>query len=273
MTNIDKYKNDFRKLVDEGDLLLTSMQLYCFPEEVKKQIFASIKDKKEAEKYIKELPNFKVKYQSWYSESLVVIKQLLPDRLDDFVRLFEKPKLVRKNITYENYVIEDFLQSLIVNRTGGFGKEEIVGVSAGLPKFEQQLNMLMAVEKRFESSLFDITQLIQADIFDSELESSKELNKRGFIRGAGAIVGVVLESHLLQVCKNHNIIITKSNPTISDLNDLLKKNNIIETSVWRHLQLLGDLRNKCDHKKDTEPTKENVDDLIDGTDKIIKTIF
>ncbi len=46
--------------------------------------------------------------------------------------------------------------------------------------FDSQIGILKSCEKRFESSLFDIKQLLQADIFDSELEAAQELNKKGF---------------------------------------------------------------------------------------------
>lgn len=42
---------------------------------------------------------------------------------------------------------------------------------------------------------------------------------------------------------------------------------------WRFIQHLGDIRNLCDHNKDREPTKEEVEELINGTEKVIKTIF
>ncbi len=87
------------------------------------------------------------------------------------------------------------------------------------------------------------------------------------------MAGVVLEGHLTQVCSNHNITIKKINPTINDLNQLLKDNSIIETPTWRSIQHLGDLRNLCDHKKQTEPTKEEIEELIKGVDKLCKTLF
>jgi len=58
---------------------------------------------------IKKLPNFKSNYQTWYSESLILLKYLLPDRLNDFIKLYEKPKN-RKVVSYDNYSIEDYLQ-------------------------------------------------------------------------------------------------------------------------------------------------------------------
>ena len=105
------------------------------------------------------------------------------------------------------------------------------------------------------------------------MESAQELNKKGFFRAAGAVTGVILEAHLLQVCENHTIKVTKKDPAIGDLNDLLKANNVIETPMWRFIQHLADLRNKCDHKKQTEPTKEEIEELIEGVSKTTKSLF
>lgn len=166
--------------------------------------------------------------------------------------------------------MEDYLQNLTV--TASFGEKK-VGPEAAINQFEQQLNILKSIKKRFESSLFDIRQLMQADLFDSEIDAARELNKKKFIRGAGAIVGVVLEKHLAEVLNNHDIKITKKNPSISDLNDKLKSAEVYDTPTWRKIQHLGDIRNLCDHNKEREPKKEEVDDLIIGVDAIIKTIF
>lgn len=269
MKNIDKFKSDLKLLIEKGDNLVLSMRYECSPLEIEKKIKEAIKDDKKSKEYIENILPFKREYQSWYSESLVLIKQLLPDRLADFVRLFEKPKN-RKTIEYGNYVIEDYLQSLKV--TSGFGEKK-VGPEAAYSQFDQQLNILKSIERRFESSLYDIRQLVQADLFDKELGAAKELNKNNFFRGAGAIAGVVLEKHLAQVLINHNIKISKKTPSISDLNDSLKSSEVYDTPVWRKIQHLGDIRNLCDHNKEREPKKEEVDELILGVDAIIKTVY
>ncbi|MFA6897143.1 MAG: hypothetical protein WCQ96_02580 [Patescibacteria group bacterium] len=269
ISNIEKYKNDLDRLISSGDLLFNSIYYEYYPEMFDQQIRKSIKDEAKIEELKKSFISFLDNYQSWYSESLGIIKFLLPDRLNDFVKLYEKPKS-RKSIEYGNYVIEDLLQDLVVTFSDGKRK---VGPEAAVHQFQQQLNIVKSAQRRFESSLFDIKQLIRADLFDSELDAAKELNKKGFMRGGGAVAGVVLEAHLLQVCENHNIKITKGNPAISDLNDLLKKNDIIEVSNWRFIQHLGDIRNKCDHKKNADPTKQEIKDLIEGVEKIIKSIF
>ena len=93
------------------------------------------------------------------------------------------------------------------------------------------------------------------------------------LRAAGVIAGVVLERHLQRTAVNHEIIIEKKEPTISDLNDPLKKENIYDIPTWRLIQVLGDIRNLCVHNKEREPTAEEVKRLIKETDIIIKTIF
>ena len=265
-TNLDRYKKDLSELIKKGNKLHNAIQFYCLPKEFTKQVIDELGDK--ADEFIANIPSFLDDYQKWYSEALVLIKQLLPDRLIDFIRYYEKPK-GRKDITYENYRIEDCLQNLIIYR----GLQKVLGPEAAIPHFQQQLAILNSVDARFESSLFDIRQLVQADLFDSELEAATELNNKKFSRAAGALAGVVLERHLGQVCDNHNINIRKRNPTISDFNDALKKSEVIEIVQWRFVQSLGDIRNLCDHDKKVEPTTDQVDDLISGTMKIIKTMF
>lgn len=269
-SNIEKYKKEVETLISEGMQLLGAMQYSVFPKETKNQFVKLLKGEDDAVLIINKLPNFTDKYQLWYSEALVLIKQLLPDRLADFIKFYERSK-TRKEITPANYVIEDFLQG--INITKGYYKEKAVGPEAAIPQFKQQLNILISVRKRFESSLFDIRQLVQADLFDSELDSARELIKHRFVRAAGAISGVVLEKHLYQIAVNHNLKSGKKNPTINDFNELLKNNNVIDTAKWRFIQHLGDIRNLCDHNKNREPTKDEVSDLISGVEKIIKTTF
>ena len=261
-SNISRYREDLKRLIQQGQNLYYGLYNE-FSKEFKKEIEKLDKD---TQKLIRN-SSFKSNYNSWYNESLVVIKQLMPERLDDFVSYYRLPK--RKEYSYETYTISDYLVSLVLTR----GKEYVFKPSSIFNKFDQQYEILRSLETRFDSSLYDIKQLLQADMFDSEIDAAKELNKKGFHRAAGAICGVVIEKHLHGVCEARGIAISKKNPAINDYNELLKNNDVIDTPTWRLIQRLADLRNLCDHNKTDEPTKENISDLIDGTDKIIKTIF
>jgi hypothetical protein len=144
--------------------------------------------------------------------------------------------------------------------------------AAAVMRFSSQLEILRSAERRFESRLMDLEDIVRADLFDSEIEKARELLRSGFDRPAGVLAGVVLEDHLQNVCLKRAIRLAKKSPTISDLNDQIKNAGVIDTAVWRFVQRLGDIRNLCGHKKDREPTRDEVQELIDGTDRIVKTV-
>lgn len=262
-TNLAKFRSDLKKLTDRnGDLLNSAAYAYereAFAEMAEKQMGAK------AKAFLEGLPKFEAEYQAWYSEAIAVVRQLLPDRLADFIGHYE-PAKNRKELTYGSYRIQDALQGL--TRTVAHVKP-----SAAITHLRQQTLILSAAAARFESSLFDIRQMVQADLFDSELDSAAHLLKFKFVRAAGAVAGVVLEGHLGQVCLNHSLKVGKKNPTISDFNELLKGNDVIDVPAWRFNQHLADIRNLCDHHKDPEPTDVQVKELIDGVRKVTKTIF
>jgi hypothetical protein len=109
-------------------------------------------------------------------------------------------------------------------------------------------------------------------LFDSEVDVARELLKHKFVRAAGAVAGVVLERHLAQVCDDHGVKVGKVNPGVAVLNQALRDAEVIDVPQWRFNQHLADIRNLCGHNKDREPTTEQVQDLIDGTAKVLKTI-
>ncbi|WP_295706087.1 hypothetical protein [uncultured Brevundimonas sp.] len=267
-SNIDSFKKDLDALIHDGVLLRISLQRLHDREAVDKQIIDH-HGEEAGRKILKGLGNFGDSYQKWYSEALAVVKQLLPERLEDFKAQYNRPK-GRKDISAVNYVLEDAVQGLTTTRSDG----KVLGQPiTALPRLDNQAGILEACKRRFESSLFDIRQLVQADLFDSELDGARELLRNGYGRAGGAVAGVVLEHHLQQVIGNHKVALSKKNPGLSDLSSALKDGNVIDVAEWRRLQHLGDLRNKCDHKKTVDPTRQEVEDLIAGVERTIKTLF
>ena len=235
ISNLEKYKKDIDNLIKKGEKLL------------------SILGTNEA------LIKFRKEYEIWYSESLSLVKIVLPNRAEDFEKYYYQKgeNCLKDCINYQSDYF-DFLKDR---------------AQEAMLLFENQLGIVKAAKRKFESSLFDIKQLVQADLFNSELDAARELNKKGFTRGAGAVAGVVLEGHLSQVCENNKLKIIKKNPTINDFSQLLKDNDVADIPAWRFIQHLADLRNLCDHNKKREPKKEEIEELISGIEKITKTVF
>ena len=255
----ERIKSELDTLIKQGDLLYYAMadEQDKLPEDFKSSL---------EEKGIK-LPRFVTEYDTWYSEAIRVIKQIIPERYDDFVKQYKDDK--RKEVSFINYGISDYLLGLRSTK----GASVIAEPSAAITKMQIQNSILSSARKRFDSFLFDIEEVIQADLYDSELIAATDLSKKGFHRGAGAIAGVVLERHLKHICELHNLKSRKKKPTLADFYQSLKDEEIIDTPKWRFIQHLGDIRNLCDHPKDREPTKEDINELIEGVEKIIKTVY
>lgn len=264
-TNLERYKADLAKLLEEGKTILADLQLRVLAR-------AGRMSDKEKQAEQKLHGTIESDYQHWYTESHSVIRQLLPTRLAEFESLYGGDSK-RKKIDVATYSIQDWLlgvQSAVDRRTAEKFFDDFGVV---VMRFRTQLSILTAVNARFESSLFDIRQLVQADFFDSELDAAGELLKNGFSRAAGVISGVVLEKHLQEVCASHNIPIRKKNPTIGDLNDALKDSSVVDIPMWRQIQRLGDLRNLCVHQREREPTDDEVAELVQGCGKVSKTVY
>lgn len=218
----------------------------------------------------KPLPTI-MSYQSWYTRALPIVKQLIPERYQEFQEQYKLEKRKHSEITFLTYTISDYLIGLSITR--GWEKEEVVNpLSAFTSKFQHQITILRSAEDRIDSILADIQGVLQSELFDNELDAANDLLKKGHLRAAGALAGVTLESHLSKISANHNLKSSK-NPTISDLNDELKNAGIYDVPNWRFIQRLGDVRNLCVHAKDREPTKDEVDELIKGAGKVVKTLF
>lgn len=267
--NLEKFKKDLQRLKDQGAAL--DIGLHCLAHG-KNQYFANLVksgwQERDAEIYLKSGINFKQYYQPWYSECVAMISQLLPERLSDFIGHYE-PLKTRKDVTWATYTIRDAIIGLQVTR----GEDILVDDRAAIPHFQIQRSIVDSCSSRFESSLFDIKHLVQADLLDSELSAARELLKNGFLRAAGAVAGVALEKHLHSVCNRRGIPIKKKNASISDLNELLKSNSVVGIPEWREITLLADYRNICDHFKSAEPSDVQVRHLIDGTDKVLRSVF
>lgn len=266
MSNFDVYKDDLEKLIKLGNLMHSSLSFQGSGSAKVKEFSES---KRELIQMIKD--SFDKDYQNWYSESCSVIRQLLPERLEEFELLY-KGNGRRKKIDFMTFNIQDWLMGVRAE-VDFMGDKPFDDLGVVTMQFTTQLNILKSAKKRFESRLFEIRQLVQADLLDSELDAARQLHKNGYLRASGVIAGVVLEAHLRQVCIDHALTMRKRSPGISDYNELLKSSDVIEVPVWRFIQRLGDLRNLCGHKKDREPEKDEIHELMNGVEKITKTVY
>ena len=208
-------------------------------------------------------------YQAWFSSALKIVEVLGPERLKEFIGYYQAdPK--RKQLSVLTYTIQDWIMGIGPKRSssGTVPFDTWVAVNNRL---RNQRQILFGLGTRINSVLSDVTGHLFAEILEAELLEAEDLIPTN-VRAAGALAGVILERHLQRVAANHKLTIPKRDPTIADLNDPLKQAGVYDTPTWRKIQFLGDIRNLCSHQKSSEPTKEQVLELIAGVSSVIDTV-
>ena len=256
------FKEELESLYEHG-IDLANLFYYTYIEKNPSNV-----EKKDYEELSGKYHSFEFEYQNWYIRASNIINLIIPDTIRDFKDYFE-PK--RNNINEENYSITDFINQVCI-RTPDKYKLPInytVFSNQVYSKIIQQTSILNAAMNILDSRLFNIESEMKYNLLEDELENAIKLLKNGFIRASGVLAGVSLETHLFDVCNNHGLKIKKKNPSIADYNEILKNNNILDVPVWRKIQQLSDVRNYCSHKKEREPKRDEVEELISGVKKII----
>jgi len=240
------------------------------PETIKKELSALYNEGIElAEAFQKkEEKQFQYDYQCWYTKALRAVASLAADRHSEFRGYYEIDQK-RKSLGYGNYVIQDYFKGVVPT---GYQYRDFDDRAEVTTCFFNQLTILYSLAQRVDSVLGNIEGELYAELQDSEIAVARRLAKVS-LRAAGALVGVVIEGHLQKVAQEHGVKITKKYPTIADLNDPLKAAAVIDIPAWRKITFLADLRNLCSHKKDAEPKKEQVEELIQGAEWLTKNVF
>ncbi len=133
-------------------------------------------------------------------------------------------------------------------------------------KFRSFKVVFLAAKEDFENGyLFSIKTLVQAEVFDSELEQANELLNNGYFSAAAVIAGVVLETALRELCDRENIPHGK----LDKMNAELAKAGTYNKLMQKRITALADIRNSAAHGKVDEFTKQNVVDMINEIEQFL----
>lgn len=193
-------------------------------------------------------------YQTWYSQVQLIVRAHLPERCEELSDLYLGPRAI-----YTGYY---GIRSYLDTRTG---REVFV------PQFEQQKGILLAVPNVIDLRALEVAALVTADLVNGELSEARVLFEHGFVRAAGAVAGVALEAHLRLLHDQSKLAYTDRD-TIVPLAARLRKEGIISLGDEKKCIAMADIRNKCDHCKDDEPTEEEVNELIDDVARFTKRV-
>lgn len=138
--------------------------------------------------------------------------------------------------------------------------------SGNLKNFLRTRAVFGAAKEDFEGGyLASVRNLVQAEVFDTELEQAKELLTAGYYPAAAVIAGVVLETTLQQLVSAHGIPIAKLDKMNADLAKAGQYNSLVQKRVTS----LAAIRNSAAHGDHTAFTKADVESMVEEIGRLV----
>lgn len=130
--------------------------------------------------------------------------------------------------------------------------------------------ILRAALEDFEHGhLFEVRQLLEAEVFADLLEQAAELHRAGYIGPAAVVAGCVLEDGLRRLCQRAGLPL-QPKPKLDQMNADLAKAGVYSKLVQKRLTAIADLRNNAAHGNWAEFDRDDVGEMIDWISKFIE---
>lgn len=131
----------------------------------------------------------------------------------------------------------------------------------------QQLRaVLQAAQEDFEGGyITTLRAIVQAEVYDSEIDQARGLLSRGYHVPAAVVAGVVLETAIRQLCANRGIVAGK----LDKMNADLCKAGLYTLLVQKRITALADIRNNAAHGHPEKFNRDDVDDMIRQVERFL----
>ncbi|MEI2651840.1 MAG: hypothetical protein V9G12_06755 [Microthrixaceae bacterium] len=113
--------------------------------------------------------------------------------------------------------------------------------------------------------MFTARGLIQAEVFSDALEQASELLRSGYKDPACVVAGVALETTLKELCSRNDISVAK----LDKMNADLCKSGIYNMGMQKQITAWAERRNKAAHGEWSEYKEADVEDMINGVNRLI----
>jgi hypothetical protein len=123
-----------------------------------------------------------------------------------------------------------------------------------------------AAKEDFEGGyLNSVRNLVQAEVFSTELEQAAELLAAGYRTPAAVICGVVLETNMRNLCAALNLPIGKLDKMNSDLAKAGQYNSLVQKKITA----IAGIRNSAAHGNVTEFNEADVKSMIVDVERLV----
>jgi len=164
----------------------------------------------------------------------------------------------------------------VLNLLGRIFGESSIHYKAFLNKYDhisefesnllEALELLKAAKDDYVGGyLFNARWLIQAEVFSDTLEQASELLRSGYKDPACVVAGVALETTLKELCSRNGIPVAK----LDKMNADLCKSGIYNMGMQKQITAWAERRNTAAHGEWSEYREADVEDMINGVNRLI----
>jgi hypothetical protein len=144
--------------------------------------------------------------------------------------------------------------------------EQVRPYEYNVSSFGRVRSIFLAAKEDFEGGyLASVRNLVQAEVFSSELDQARELLAAGYLVAAAVICGVVLETNLRGLCDQRGIACGKLDKMNADLAKAGEYNSLIQ----KRITALAAIRNSAAHGKAADFGESDVRSMIDDVERLV----
>jgi Domain of unknown function (DUF4145) len=131
---------------------------------------------------------------------------------------------------------------------------------------ERMSTVFLAAKKDFEEGyLSSVRAVVQAEVFDSELEQASELLSNRYKTASAVVAGTVLETALRELCDRN----TTPRGNLNKMNADLAKQGVYNANMAKRITAIAGIRNSAAHGKPEEFTDGDVKSMIDDIERFL----
>lgn len=130
-------------------------------------------------------------------------------------------------------------------------------------RFEQQYAMFSSAKSEYEGGyLFEVRNLVHAEVFSDELDQARHFLDTGYKTPAAVIAGVVLETTLRKLCEQQSSALSVGK--LNKMNDDLAKAGVYNKMRADQVRAWAKIRNSAAHGQQEEFEDSDVSRMIEG---------
>lgn len=185
--------------------------------------------------------------------------------------LTERPAAVVDGNALLNWQIK--VKTLLISTCGeashhlrSFDAARHVPMGANYEALKRLRAVFLAAKDDFEGGYLNtVRNLIHAEIFENELDQAAELLSAGYLSAAAVVAGVVLETHIRNLCTDNGL----SHAKLDKMNADLAKAGVYSSIQQKRITAMAGIRNAAAHGAPVKLVAGDIRGMIDDVERFL----